>query len=322
MPNITLKRSAVPNRIPTVESLELGEIAINTYDGRLYLKKNVDGVETIITIKAVDINAPNAGGDGNDGGSGGDGEDGVNTGGGGGSISTLKAGYGFVPNSFNGLYPVTFDIDPTRIDLSQAMNGTSFGSYAITGSNIFRGHEILSGSTLITSSINTVFNVSIIDTSINPTPTPTPTTTGPTPTPTLTPTPTPTATIPGSTLAPTRTPDPTATPITVVYDDVYFKSGGGCGNNGVIRRVIIKLKDPLGKDLNAVSDVTVKLSFNYDVTNFGQFSTSVYSQQVIVKKGFSTAYHEYQSYEVIDCGGGDCSGACLESRSFREGVRI
>jgi hypothetical protein len=31
--NIKLKRSAVPGKIPTTSSLELGELALNTYDG-------------------------------------------------------------------------------------------------------------------------------------------------------------------------------------------------------------------------------------------------------------------------------------------------
>jgi hypothetical protein len=47
--NIRLKRSAVPGRIPSVEQLELGEIALNTYDGKLYLKQD-DGTQSIIAI--------------------------------------------------------------------------------------------------------------------------------------------------------------------------------------------------------------------------------------------------------------------------------
>ncbi len=42
MPNtIQLRRSAVQNAVPTTTQLALGELAINTYDGKLYLKKNV-----------------------------------------------------------------------------------------------------------------------------------------------------------------------------------------------------------------------------------------------------------------------------------------
>lgn len=49
---IKLKRSAVPGKIPTTASLDLGEIAINTNDGNLYFKKD-DGAEAIVTIKEV-----------------------------------------------------------------------------------------------------------------------------------------------------------------------------------------------------------------------------------------------------------------------------
>jgi len=46
--NIKLKRSSVAGKIPTVEQLDLGEIAINTYDGRLFLKQNKDSLESIV----------------------------------------------------------------------------------------------------------------------------------------------------------------------------------------------------------------------------------------------------------------------------------
>lgn len=46
---IELKRSAVPGKIPTVGQLDLGELAINTYDGTVYLKQD-NGVQTIIQL--------------------------------------------------------------------------------------------------------------------------------------------------------------------------------------------------------------------------------------------------------------------------------
>jgi hypothetical protein len=48
---IQVKRSAVPAKIPTTGDLDLGEIAINTYDGKMYIKKN-DGTASIIEIGA------------------------------------------------------------------------------------------------------------------------------------------------------------------------------------------------------------------------------------------------------------------------------
>jgi len=45
-----LKRSAVPGNVPNNIQLELGELALNTYDGKLYTKKSVSGTETVIEI--------------------------------------------------------------------------------------------------------------------------------------------------------------------------------------------------------------------------------------------------------------------------------
>jgi len=50
--NIELKRSAVPGRVPTTSSLNLGEIAINTYDGKVYFKKN-DGTASIVELTTL-----------------------------------------------------------------------------------------------------------------------------------------------------------------------------------------------------------------------------------------------------------------------------
>ena len=50
MSTIKLKRSGVAGKIPTTAQLALGEIALNTYDGRLYIKKDVSGVESIVAL--------------------------------------------------------------------------------------------------------------------------------------------------------------------------------------------------------------------------------------------------------------------------------
>ena len=51
MPNIIqLRRSATASAVPTTTQLALGELAINTYDGKLYLKKNVSGTESIVEV--------------------------------------------------------------------------------------------------------------------------------------------------------------------------------------------------------------------------------------------------------------------------------
>lgn len=46
---VRLKRSAVQGKTPVVGDLELGELALNTYDGKLFTKKN-DGTASIVEI--------------------------------------------------------------------------------------------------------------------------------------------------------------------------------------------------------------------------------------------------------------------------------
>jgi len=49
---IILKRSATPSKIPTTGQLALGEIAINTYDGLIYIKKD-NGTASVVQIGGV-----------------------------------------------------------------------------------------------------------------------------------------------------------------------------------------------------------------------------------------------------------------------------
>jgi hypothetical protein len=48
---LKLKRSAVSGNAPSTGDLALGEIAINTYDGKIFIKKD-DGTESIVTFEA------------------------------------------------------------------------------------------------------------------------------------------------------------------------------------------------------------------------------------------------------------------------------
>ena len=49
-PRIKLKRSAVSGKIPSANDLPLGELALNTYDGKLYASKNVGIGTTVFAI--------------------------------------------------------------------------------------------------------------------------------------------------------------------------------------------------------------------------------------------------------------------------------
>ena len=57
MSTVKLKRSAVPGKIPTAGSLELGEIAINTHDGKVYLKRDANGAVSVIEVGQPDSTA-------------------------------------------------------------------------------------------------------------------------------------------------------------------------------------------------------------------------------------------------------------------------
>lgn len=52
MAQIKIKRSNVPNKAPATTDLVLGELAINTYEGKLYLKRD-NGTESIVEVGAA-----------------------------------------------------------------------------------------------------------------------------------------------------------------------------------------------------------------------------------------------------------------------------
>lgn len=48
---IKIKRSAVAGKVPGTSDLDLGELALNTFEGKLYTKKD-DGTAKIIELNA------------------------------------------------------------------------------------------------------------------------------------------------------------------------------------------------------------------------------------------------------------------------------
>jgi hypothetical protein len=46
---VKLKRSAVQGKVPHIDDLELGELALNTYDGKLFAEVNT-GIATVVEI--------------------------------------------------------------------------------------------------------------------------------------------------------------------------------------------------------------------------------------------------------------------------------
>jgi len=60
-PKIQLRRSSVSGRVPTTLQLQLGELAINTYDGRLYIKQDTGGVGVDTSVILVNPWMPDGG---------------------------------------------------------------------------------------------------------------------------------------------------------------------------------------------------------------------------------------------------------------------
>ena len=55
---IKVKQSAVASKVPTTGDLVLGELALNTYDGKLYAKKD-NGTASVVEIGAGGGGSPN-----------------------------------------------------------------------------------------------------------------------------------------------------------------------------------------------------------------------------------------------------------------------
>lgn len=53
--NIILKRSSLPGKVPDISSLNIGEIAVNTYDGKLFIKRSgsIDSIESVVTTNSI-----------------------------------------------------------------------------------------------------------------------------------------------------------------------------------------------------------------------------------------------------------------------------
>lgn len=54
-PVVRLRRSATEGAVPTTAQLDLGEVAINTFDGKIFLKKDQSGTESIVELLGSQI---------------------------------------------------------------------------------------------------------------------------------------------------------------------------------------------------------------------------------------------------------------------------
>jgi hypothetical protein len=159
--SIILKRSALPGKVPNTGSLNVGEIAINTYDGKLFIKRsgNLDSIEGIVVTNSTTT----------------------------GSITLTKTGsFGELvvmqdANISRDLYVSNDIIGAGDIDVSGDITGSSavLSGGLIIGGNItgnsalLSGSLTLSGSQTITNNLTVLgevnarqFNISIISSSI------------------------------------------------------------------------------------------------------------------------------------------------------------
>ena len=51
--NVLIKRSSVQGKVPLTSSLQLGELALNTYDGNLFFKQSPNGVDSIVQVATL-----------------------------------------------------------------------------------------------------------------------------------------------------------------------------------------------------------------------------------------------------------------------------
>lgn len=70
--SIKLRRSTVPGKIPTSGQIELGEVAINTHDGKMFFKRDANGAISIVELGLKDsadnvVYVSKSGSDDNDG---------------------------------------------------------------------------------------------------------------------------------------------------------------------------------------------------------------------------------------------------------------
>lgn len=133
---IELKRSSVPGKIPTTASLELGELAINTYDGVAYLKREVNTTQSIVALLTTAYTgsymesssyaqtasyAPN--------------------------YTLLTSFDAFTSSYSTGSFTGSFSGDGSGLtNLPTQSVSIDTGSFATTGSNTFYGDQTISGS--------------------------------------------------------------------------------------------------------------------------------------------------------------------------------
>ena len=136
---VQLKRSALSGKVPDTGSLALGELAINTFDGKLYFKKSgsAQSVETILTTNSTTTGSITVLGTGSFGLIQGSiqATNGVVSGSS--QIISILSSLNQTTRSLNS-FTSSYYLDSASFD-TRIIAATNEGQFATTGSNVFNG---------------------------------------------------------------------------------------------------------------------------------------------------------------------------------------
>jgi hypothetical protein len=142
--SIILKRSSLPGKVPDTGSLNTGELAINTYDGKVFIKRsgNVDSIQTVLTTNSITTGSITI----------------TNTG----SFSELVITKD--ANINRDLYVTNDIIGAGDIDISGNITGSSA---LLSGSLILTGSQTITNNLTVLGNVNArQFNISVISSSV------------------------------------------------------------------------------------------------------------------------------------------------------------
>ena len=143
MPQIVqLKRSALSGKVPGTGSLNLGELAINTFDGKIYLRRSgsTDTVQEVITTNVVNTGSIFLTG----------------------AITASIAATNGVVSGSSQIITILTSLNSVSASLI-----SNTGSYATTGSNTFIGTQTFNNDITVLGAVNArQFNIGIISSSI------------------------------------------------------------------------------------------------------------------------------------------------------------
>jgi len=143
MPQIVqLKRSALSGKVPGTGSLNLGELAINTFDGKIYLRRSgsTDTVQEVITTNVVNTGSIFLTG----------------------AITASIAATNGVVSGSSQIIGVLSSLNSVSASLI-----SKTGSYATTGSNTFIGTQTFNNDITVLGAVNArQFNINVISSSV------------------------------------------------------------------------------------------------------------------------------------------------------------